>query len=688
MANLLAARDRRRDYANQFAYRTFRPDMPRETRLLTIHPGRFGETPTVSLRHVDLDSLDQLPKYEALSYAWGTMDNPQVIHVRYADTDAGQGGYIEVTESLDTALRHLRQILEPRIMWIDAICINQNDERERGHQVAWMGEIFRRAHRVVAFLGEPSDGSSYALRNLHELGSSVTYYWENDYLVVLPNARRIEPPPAYNRPYRLFYNPEEFSRIMDLFRRSWFERVWIRQEIQLAREAILQCGGATIEWPIFSNAVVCFNKGQVHPISPMQEISSEYFKRRAMLLQLCTPGTRYRLDRLLEELQDCKCYDLRDRMYGVLSLLCATDQALQIVPDYIRDVSDVYKDATLSLIHSNRCLRMIGMCRLRRASSTYLSTQSSWYSAPSSAYTKSSPAHFPTWVPDARDMERPKPLYFGFASGRLPAVAEVLEDAKTLRVGGISISTVTSTFLRRMSTLSWLQRIATRFDLQSSYICGRKSRLDALLEAVLPRFSDYYNPPEPQLPRQQQVKIAALRLLSETHTQSSILGPDIHMSWENFLRRVSLYVANRVFFTTEAGHMGIGPTSMESGDILCVLFGHDYPVCLRPVNGSFWVVGHCWVSGLMCGEAVMGQLPDNIDLIWNKTNARSQREIRFKDRMSLPENALHSEDPRWDNFTPAARSVILALREDNRPVQARIESLNHEGIAAAQFDLV
>lgn len=67
-----------------------------------------------------------------------------------------------VTINLEVALRYLRYVLEPRVMWTDAVCINQGDIEERGSQVLHMGSVYSGVSRVVAWLGEDYEDSDLA----------------------------------------------------------------------------------------------------------------------------------------------------------------------------------------------------------------------------------------------------------------------------------------------------------------------------------------------------------------------------------------------------------------------------------------------------------------------------------------------------------------------------------------------
>ncbi|PVH78533.1 hypothetical protein DL98DRAFT_357436, partial [Cadophora sp. DSE1049] len=89
--------------------------------------------------------LADKPDYEALSYAWG---EPVLNHeIEFPE------GNLPITQHLYSALQKLRPQHQSRRLWVDAICINQNDKTEKGHQVALMADIYRGASGVVAWLG-------------------------------------------------------------------------------------------------------------------------------------------------------------------------------------------------------------------------------------------------------------------------------------------------------------------------------------------------------------------------------------------------------------------------------------------------------------------------------------------------------------------------------------------------------
>ncbi|KAK0624310.1 heterokaryon incompatibility protein-domain-containing protein, partial [Immersiella caudata] len=119
-----------------------------EIRLLTLLPNPDDSAPIeVELRASQLEHVED--EYIALSYAWGDPNNTAPITIN------GHGHH--VTVNLQSALRHLRLPSEMVTLWVDAVCINQDDDAEKSSQVQQMGRIYRSAELVIAWLGEAAD---------------------------------------------------------------------------------------------------------------------------------------------------------------------------------------------------------------------------------------------------------------------------------------------------------------------------------------------------------------------------------------------------------------------------------------------------------------------------------------------------------------------------------------------------
>jgi hypothetical protein len=132
---------------NDFHYEPL-PDNQGHVRLLSLLPGPGKQTVCCELGQV---RLYDLPEYEAISYCWGDLTDKVTIECNSVR--------IAVTKSFHGALRNFRYAARPRILWADAICIDQNNSQEKTHQVQLMREIYQQASRVLVWLGEEADGS-------------------------------------------------------------------------------------------------------------------------------------------------------------------------------------------------------------------------------------------------------------------------------------------------------------------------------------------------------------------------------------------------------------------------------------------------------------------------------------------------------------------------------------------------
>ena len=143
-------------------------DSPRSIRLLHLQPStNIDNTPEVHLGNAQLDEFGQgNQSYEALSYFWGvrTGNSPIVCN----------GAQLHVTPNCHSALRHLRLQKRPRVLWVDAVCINQGETNkaiaERNVQVSLMGEIYSRASRTVCWLGEGTSFTAGVIGHLEKIG--------------------------------------------------------------------------------------------------------------------------------------------------------------------------------------------------------------------------------------------------------------------------------------------------------------------------------------------------------------------------------------------------------------------------------------------------------------------------------------------------------------------------------------
>lgn len=209
-----------------------------QIRLLHILP---GNRPDVSCR-ISTVALASAPPYDALSYTWGSRSLSHGIELAGEPT--------RVTSNLHTVLRYLRYDHgEEHTVWVDAICIDQQNDAERTAQVKTMAEIYRRARQVIMWVGEETEFDGMAFGLLEKLGSVFKQYGRVDFDFEQPSHEAGEEPfcPGYGLPLS---NSVKWNALARLFLRPYIQPIWVVQEIVMASRAVLLCGRFKVEWEL------------------------------------------------------------------------------------------------------------------------------------------------------------------------------------------------------------------------------------------------------------------------------------------------------------------------------------------------------------------------------------------------------------------------------------------------------
>jgi hypothetical protein len=129
---------------------------PGYIRLLHLYPGAKEDVLRCPLYSVELEK--HVNEYQALSYEWGHRED-----VGGTMKIANPPHHKQLQRNLEVALRQIRLPDKDLILWVDALCIDQDDLREKGQQVTMMGAIFEHARNVIAWIGPARDGSDTAM---------------------------------------------------------------------------------------------------------------------------------------------------------------------------------------------------------------------------------------------------------------------------------------------------------------------------------------------------------------------------------------------------------------------------------------------------------------------------------------------------------------------------------------------
>lgn len=298
--------------------RNAQPLLEDEIRLLDLEMGTRDMPLTGFLRIV---RLADHPVYEPLSYTWEDYDTVQFpegdlqndVHplLFLLDTDLCLG----LTPNCAKALSSVRQSTAHRTIWVDSICVNQDDPKERSHQVDRMKEIYSRAFNVLVYLGRETTE--------HDSSSSLA-------MALLRQPDRLKEPDQLH--------PRETTSLKRLFERRYFRRMWIVQEVALAQTLEFHCGpdisyissfaGRPLESLLGSQVTPPWLRHSKQTV--VNEELRPYKKSQAQQILF-----------LIFDTELCDCKDDRDRIFALLSLLNAKGEE-PLGADYSLSTAQVY----------------------------------------------------------------------------------------------------------------------------------------------------------------------------------------------------------------------------------------------------------------------------------------------------------------------------------------------------------
>ncbi|KAL8408889.1 hypothetical protein RB594_007354 [Gaeumannomyces avenae] len=319
-------------------------------RLLRLLPHKDKEAPIrCQLLEYSLQEPGQgIHLYEALSYVWGSEENKLPIYVQ--STDRGGGSPVTpatgndhcllVTANLHEALSCVRNRHLERVLWIDAVCIDQGNDEEKGWQVQSMAKIYANANRVIVWLGEAVDNGDRALQGIcvaaQEHMDPASYQSGHQATPAHQPANS-----AINR-----------QAILKLLQRPWFQRIWVLQEVAAARNIVVKCGAVEIDGHAF-----CSGMDALKPYQSSQELSSlirsiAYLVRGASfrprlehgLASSRGPSLGIRsLSELVDMYHDRKATERRDKVYALLGMSLDDPSAAGLSANYETSWKDVFR---------------------------------------------------------------------------------------------------------------------------------------------------------------------------------------------------------------------------------------------------------------------------------------------------------------------------------------------------------
>ncbi|RYP88467.1 hypothetical protein DL770_004631 [Monosporascus sp. CRB-9-2] len=359
-----------------------------DIRLLILKAGKDNEGIVCELRHANLRDS---PQFEAVSYVWGTSLACMRIICDGKDTDIGVNLY--------EALEYLRLPDRDRVLWADALCINQDDIKERTHQVRQMGSVYSAADRVVIWLGKETWSNHGAFRMIANICANypvdrwvneareVDYLasvddwadWETDFKTFFQSLAPTHlgtsesQPSEQTDPDALIPEPIRTEPIAELLRHPWFRRIWVTQELASAKSAVIVCGREELPWNVFKGTI-----DFLWPIIPHQYAKYSYHLgmppadtliARKNLLTMHLMRSKYQSRTSGHTLLDLvlltrgfECSDPRDKIFALVGIAKDVEPTdWEVAPDYSRSVEDVYKQFALWSITKRRDLQVLSL---------------------------------------------------------------------------------------------------------------------------------------------------------------------------------------------------------------------------------------------------------------------------------------------------------------------------------------
>ncbi|KAH8777622.1 heterokaryon incompatibility protein-domain-containing protein [Diaporthe sp. PMI_573] len=327
-----------------------------EIRVLEIKPGKLSDQLKGALHHCSVEFDIELNVnlkgpgqrhalwmkdltvpilYTALSYTWG---EPKF------DAKFECDGYVKmITKSLESALRHFRQVDRAVVMWVDQICIDQGNNEEKAQQVPLMSQIYENAINTAIWLGDADDDSDTALRLLEHARICLQFFTEKQFD---PNevARMGLPEP----------DAGDWEALWKLLSRRWFERLWIIQEVALSKDLWVVCGNSAIKWESLAAACISLADTGIsqwltdkYSTSVVASDGGDDVCKKAYYLETIRLRLRGQMQKpelltLMVDSRRAQSMDARDKVYGMLGI-CDPRTRTGVRVDY----SDKYHVAQL-----------------------------------------------------------------------------------------------------------------------------------------------------------------------------------------------------------------------------------------------------------------------------------------------------------------------------------------------------
>lgn len=595
----------------------------RSIRALDLLPGPSGSTVQVEIRE---DNLDNCDPFIALSYTWADAngDKSRSVTIQCREKGNLQEPWMRllVTKNCLAALQQLRSDRETQSFWIDAICIDQENDKEKELQIPLMRDIYSNARQVVLWLGEGTPQSDEALSFISDLTKEIQSARQQGLRVTeQPLFRQLidaagtgsnHPPTGTQATF--------FANVFEIFNRDWWRRVWIIQEVALARDPWLVCGGYRIPYsdievlnevlrdniPAASSRVGAFTM-----YTTTQTHIRAYVQGDHTQLPLLPVNSSSQTLEILRRARRCDATVAVDHVYGIQGLFKPAENILP-TPDLANSTANVFADVVRAVVQHSGSLDILCDCS-----------------------GESTLRDLPRWAPDwsMPDLNAFRPELYNAAASSCAQVT--FSGRAVLAARGVFVDTLTWIGTQARPTPANTegdrhagQRQQRAYDLD----CIRAWR--AWLDTALPliqaddRGTEWpafwralcFDSPSgltgrlgaqaPSLGVSANHWQQIMRAGKAESVEFVTYALNNHGRAAEFYHRVRTGTVGRALGRVEGRRWANVPGHAREGDRVVLLAGAKVPHVVRPQNGEdgkMWMyVGSCYLHGVMDGEAFPG----------------------------------------------------------------------------------
>lgn len=587
-------------------------------RLLCLQGDEFEATLECTLEHVLFQPRDSRA-YETISYSWGSDTTTTEISLH--------GNKVRIPRNAAEALHRLRPTdNSTRILWIDSVCIDQHNLDERNQQVTMMADIYRHATRNLIWLGEDDGTVKTALSNVEILTSDIMV--KTDSLATFPLV-----PDSNHHFHQSSGIDVEFDAqsIIRLISRPWFSRLWVVQEVALAKSNLCHCGPWTFDLiPLLRVAKWLWTKrlhirlhgtddfalvrqifASVHNLHDVVDEDLGFFHIAVKKGWFDERDVTAPWFSILDMTTIFNATQPVDHVFAVLGLWqlfspIRTGLPALLLPDYFKSVSEVFRDATRYAIMESESLALWQNLHRRPKDDSILPTWVRRWDRSFDPHHDPTPFHRGFWAsgdwigekfdpaPDLPNSIVLEGIFIDAVQGsQVDVVSEVFSDP---HFGPRFVDEIKNLIYNHPETK---EKYDLEVALRTTLVAAENAERDVATEDDLRGLDDL------------QQHFWSKNVIAPSFVQLS--SDSEYIEAPAHIRRAARYGEAawrmcflRRFFVTAAGKIGLGPQTMQSGDFAVVVYGCEWPVILRcdQDTKTYQLIGTAWIYGIMKGEAV------------------------------------------------------------------------------------